>query len=93
MHDMERKTTKPIGMKIRQARLPVGIDQFEKLREGGYYYVDKTELIEQVIEEGCEVTLFTRPRRFGKSMAANMLAAYYEYASIFFRDWNGSNTF
>ena len=64
-------------MKIRQARLPVGIDQFEKLREGGYYYVDKTELIEQVIEEGCEVTLFTRPRRFGKSMAANMLAAYY----------------
>ena len=74
---MERKTTEPIGMKIRQARLPVGIDQFEKLREGGYYYVDKTELIEQVIEEGCEVTLFTRPRRFGKSMAANMLAAYY----------------
>ena len=56
---MERKTTEPIGMKIRQARLPVGIDQFEKLREGGYYYVDKTELIEQVIEEGCEVTLFT----------------------------------
>ena len=49
---MERKTTEPIGMKIRQARLPVGIDQFEKLREGGYYYVDKTELIEQVIEEG-----------------------------------------
>ena len=66
---MERKTTEPIGMKIRQARLPVGIDQFEKLREGGYYYVDKTELIEQVIEEGCED------------------------ASIFFRDWNGSNTF
>ena len=64
---MERKTTEPIGMKIRQARLPVGIDQFEKLREGGYYYVDKTELIEQVIEEGCEVTLFTRPRRFGKA--------------------------
>ena len=73
-------------MKIRQARLPVGIDQFEKLREGGYYYVDKTELIEQVIEEGCEVTLFTRPRRFWKNIE-------YEYASIFFRDWNGSNTF
>lgn len=83
---MERKTTEPIGMKIRQARLPVGIDQFEKLREGGYYYVDKTELIEQVIEEGCEVTLFTRPRQFWKNIE-------YEYASIFFRDWNGSNTF
>ena len=70
---MERKTTEPIGMKIRQARLPVGIDQFEKLREGGYYYVDKTELIEQVIEEGCEVTLFTRPRRFGKTLNMSML--------------------
>lgn len=78
MHDMERKTTEPIGMKIRQARLPVGIDQFEKLREGGYYYVDKTELIEQVIEEGCEVTLFTRPRRFGKTLNMSMLRYFFE---------------
>ena len=78
MHDMERKTTEPIGMKIRQARLPVGIDQFEKLREGGYYYVDKTELIEQVIEEGCEVTLFTRPRRFGKTLNMSMLQYFFE---------------
>ena len=75
---MERKTTEPIGMKIRQARLPVGIDQFEKLREGGYYYVDKTELIEQVIEEGCEVTLFTRPRRFGKTLNMSMLQYFFE---------------
>ena len=75
---MERKTTEPIGMKIRQARLPVGIDQFEKLREGGYYYVDKTELIEQVIEEGCEVTLFTRPRRFGKTLNMSMLKYFFE---------------
>ena len=74
---MERKTTEPIGMKIRQARLPVGIDQFEKLREGGYYYVDKTELIEQVIEEGCEVTLFTRPRRFGKTLNMDMLRCFF----------------
>ena len=65
-------------MKIRQARLPVGIDQFEKLREGGYYYVDKTELIEQVIEEGCEVTLFTRPRRFGKTLNMSMLQYFFE---------------
>ena len=75
---MERKTTEPVGMKIRQARLPVGIDQFEKLREGGYYYVDKTELIEQVIEEGCEVTLFTRPRRFGKTLNMSMLRYFFE---------------
>ena len=46
---MERKTTEPIGMKIRQARLPVGIDQFEKLREGGYYYVDI--LVHAVLEK------------------------------------------
>lgn len=45
-------------------RLPVGIDSFEKLRKGNYYYVDKTALIEQALEKGSEVTLFTRPRRF-----------------------------
>ena len=49
-------------------RLPVGIDSFEKLRKGNYYYVDKTALIEQALEKGSEVTLFTRPRRFGKSL-------------------------
>ena len=40
-------------------RLPVGIDSFEKLRKGNYYYVDKTALIEQALEKGSEVTLFT----------------------------------
>lgn len=60
-----------------QLRLPVGIEDFKEIREKGYYYVDKTALIEQVLEEGSKVTLFTRPRRFGKSL--NM--------SIFCRGW------
>ena len=57
-------------------RLPVGIDSFEKLRKGNYYYVDKTALIEQALEKGSEVTLFTRPRRFGKTMAMSMLNSF-----------------
>ena len=59
-------------------RLPVGIDSFEKLRKGNYYYVDKTALIEQALEKGSEVTLFTRPRRFGKSLNMSMLKSFFE---------------
>lgn len=61
-----------------QKRLPVGIDSFEKLRNGNYYYVDKTALIEQVLEKGSEVTLFTRPCRFGKSLNMSMLQHFFE---------------
>ena len=59
-------------------KLPVGIDRFDKIRVDGYYYVDKTMLIEQVIESGSEVTLFTRPRRFGKSLNMSMLKNFLE---------------
>lgn len=45
-------------------KLPVGIDDFRKLRESDFYYVDKTKLIEQLLQSWSEVTLFTRPRRF-----------------------------
>lgn len=48
-------------------KLPVGIDDFRKLRESDFYYVDKTRLIEQILQSWSEVTLFTRPRRFGKN--------------------------
>lgn len=61
-----------------QLKLPVGIDSFEKIRTDKYYYVDKTMLIEQVIEGGSEVTLFTRPRRFGKSLNISMLKSFFE---------------
>ena len=49
-------------------KLPVGIDSFEKIRRNKFYYIDKTKLIEQLVETGGEVTLFTRPRRFGKTL-------------------------
>ena len=61
-----------------QLRLPVGIEDFKEIREKGYYYVDKTALIEQVLEEGSKVTLFTRPRRFGKSPNMSMLQRFFE---------------
>ena len=49
-----------------QFMLPIGIEDFKEIREEGYYYVDKTALIEQVLEKRSKVTLFTRPRRFWK---------------------------
>ena len=58
-------------------KLPIGIDNFEKIRENDYYYADKTGMIKDLIMSGAEVTLFTRPRRFGKSFATKMLCAYY----------------
>ena len=49
-------------------KLPVGIDNFEKIRRNNFYYIDKTKLVEQALHNWSEVTLFTRPRRFGKTL-------------------------
>ena len=59
-------------------KLPVGIDDFRKLRESHFYYVDKTRLIEQLLLNWSEVTLFTRPRRFGKSLNMSMLKSFFD---------------
>ena len=59
-------------------KLPVGIDDFRKLRESNFYYVDKTRLIEQLLLNWSEVTLFTRPRRFGKTLNMSMLKSFFE---------------
>ena len=59
-------------------KLPVGIDDFRKLRESDFYYVDKTRLIEQLLLNWSEVTLFTRPRRFGKTLNMSMLRSFFE---------------
>ena len=59
-------------------KLPVGIDDFKKIREAGFYYVDKTKLIEQLLQSWGEVTLFTRPRRFGKTLNMSMLKSFFE---------------
>ena len=59
-------------------KLPVGIDDFRKLRESDFYYVDKTRLIEQLLLNWSEVTLFTRPRRFGKTLNMSMLKSFFD---------------
>ena len=59
-------------------KLPVGIDDFEKIRKNGFYYVDKTKLIEQLFSNWGEVNLFTRPRRFGKTLNMSMLKSFFE---------------
>lgn len=59
-------------------KLPVGIDNFEKIRRNGFYYVDKTSLIEQLFSSWGEVDLFTRPRRFGKTLNMSMLKYFFE---------------
>ena len=59
-------------------KLPVGIDSFEKLREQDFYYVDKTGLIRDLLNNWGEVNLFTRPRRFGKTLNMSMLKCFFE---------------
>ena len=63
---------------MRKPKLPTGIDNFKKIRNGNYYYVDKTSLVEQILNNGSEVTLFTRPRRFGKSLNMSMIQYFFE---------------
>lgn len=60
-------------------KLPVGIDNFEKLRTEGFYYIDKTGLITELLHNWSEIHLFTRPRRFGKSLNMSMLKCFFEY--------------
>ena len=59
-------------------KLPVGIENFEEIRSDGYYYVDKTKLIEQLVDSRGKVNLFTRPRRFGKTLNMSMLKSFFE---------------
>ena len=62
-------------------KLPVGIDSFEKLRKEDFYYVDKTGLIADLMANWGEVNLFTRPRRFGKTLNMSMLKCFFEIGS------------
>ena len=63
---------------MEEKKLPVGIDNFEKLREEDFYYVDKTGLIRDLLNNWGEVNLFTRPRRFGKTLNMSMLKCFFE---------------
>lgn len=62
----------------KRLKLPVGIENFEEIRRNQYYYIDKTKLIEQLFDSLGKVSLFTRPRRFGKTLNMNMLKCFFE---------------
>ncbi len=58
--------------------IPIGVEFYKQMIENGYYYIDKTLLIKDILEQGSMVTLFTRPRRFGKTLAQTMLRTFFE---------------
>ena len=64
-----------------QKRLPIGIENFTEMRKNGYYYVDKTAMIRDLLLRGGKVNLFTRPRRFGKSLNMSMLKTFFSYGA------------
>ena len=63
-------------------KLPVGIENFEEIRKLGFYYIDKTRLIEQLLQGWGKVTLFTRPRHLGKTLNMSMLKSFFQMAQI-----------
>ena len=73
---MENKN-EVLEMKNGKKKLPIGVDDFEKLRTNNFYYVDKTSIISDLLNNGGEVNLFTRPRRFGKSLTMSMLNCFF----------------
>lgn len=74
------------GIKVNRP-MPIGVEDFEKIYSEGYYYVDKTLMIKEILDKKADVNLFTRPRRFGKTLALSMLKYYFEDAY----DWNGNH--
>lgn len=71
--------------------IPVGVSDFSQIRENGYYYVDKTGLISELLKKStANVTLITRPRRFGKTLAMSMLEHFFDIRLItirYFKIW------
>lgn len=65
-------------MEMRKKKLPIGIEDFQEIRTEGFYYVDKTEMIRELLENWAKVNLFTRPRRFGKSLNMSMLKYFFD---------------
>ena len=64
-----------------KVKLPMGIENFREMRTGGFYYIDKTGLIKTLLENSGKVNLFTRPRRFGKTLNMSMLRHFFETGS------------
>ncbi|MDD7391464.1 MAG: AAA family ATPase [Fusobacteriaceae bacterium] len=59
-------------------KIPIGLSDFKEIIEDNYYYIDKTELIDDLIKDGSKVKLFTRPRRFGKTLNMSMLSYFFD---------------
>ncbi len=64
-----------------KAKLPMGIEDFKRIRSEEFYYIDKTGLIRELLENESYINLFTRPRRFGKSLNMSMLKYFFEIGS------------
>ena len=63
---------------MKDMNIPVGVSDFEKIRNGGFYYIDKSGLITRILKEKAEVTLIARPRRFGKTLGMSMLESFFD---------------
>lgn len=59
-------------------QLPIGVSDFKELIEGNYYFIDKTNLLKEIVQDGAKVKLFTRPRRFGKTLNMSMLRYFFD---------------
>lgn len=58
--------------------IPIGVSNYEEIKENNYYYVDKTNMIQEFLERKSKVTLITRPRRFGKTLNMSMMASFFD---------------
>ena len=72
---------------MERKKLPVGIENFEEIRKEGFYYVDKTGLIRDLLNNWGKVNLFTRPRRFGKTLNMSMLKSFFEIGRRCLTGW------
>ena len=64
---------------MNEMNVPVGVSNFEKIRKNGYYYIDKSELIRELLSNtGTKATVITRPRRFGKTLGMSMLESFFD---------------
>ena len=73
--------------------MPIGIEDFKKLRENNFYYVDKSLLIKELLDNRSEVSLFMRPRRFGKTLSLSMLRYYFEQVPVSDTNTDNNNLF
>ena len=68
---------------MRYLKLPLGMSDFEEIRQNGYYYIDKSGLISDLlVRKAAKVTLITRPRRFGKTLGMSMLAHFFDIEKV-----------